>query len=46
MRRSELDLIKAARQAVRQARENGGNRVLTATLDMLSIAYMSDAADQ
>jgi hypothetical protein len=29
-----LDLIKAARHALRDARAAGGNRVLTATLDV------------
>lgn len=36
----ELDLIKAARHALREARGAGGNRVLTATLDHASISHI------
>jgi diguanylate cyclase (GGDEF)-like protein len=41
----ELDLIKAARHALRDARAAGGNRVLTATLDAPSISHISAVAD-
>ena len=37
----ELDLIKAARHALRDARAAGGNRVLTATLDTPSSSQVS-----
>ena len=39
--REELDLIKAARHALRDARAAGGNRVLTATLDAPSGSHVS-----
>lgn len=42
----ELDLIKAARHALRDARAGGGNRVLTATLDAPSMSHVSIAANE
>lgn len=41
----ELDLIKAARHALRDARAAGGNRVLTATLDTPSTSHVSAVND-
>ena len=41
----ELDLIKAARHALRDARAAGGNRVLTATLDAPSSSHVSAIND-
>jgi diguanylate cyclase (GGDEF)-like protein len=41
----ELDLIKAARHALRDARAAGGNRVLTATLDAPSTSHVSAIND-
>jgi diguanylate cyclase (GGDEF)-like protein len=41
----ELDLIKAARHALRDARAAGGNRVLTATLDTPSTSHVTVAGE-
>lgn len=41
----ELDLIKAARHALRDARAAGGNRVLTATIDAPSTSHVSAVND-